>query len=128
MRVLSFLAVHRALVAILMFALVLLFGPAPGLADTPDAHSESAVVAESHDASALRAAHDDTFDRSCHPDPTCSQAAILMNPPISTAQFSTAARQPLAAMTGTGRSGRVDPPSPRTRSVPRSNNLNETQT
>ena len=56
MRVLSFLAERGGLVAMLMIALAVLAAPTPGLADTPDAHSESAVVADNHGAPAGHAA------------------------------------------------------------------------
>lgn len=119
MQVLVFLATRAGLVALLM--IVVLVTPAPGLGDTPDTHSISDVVADSHSVSAEHTAHDDLPDRSCHPDPTCSPVAILMNRPISRANLFNAVRQQFVAMTESGRSGRVDPPPPRTRSGPQPN-------
>jgi hypothetical protein len=128
MRVLSFLAARGGLLATLMMALAVLATPTQGLADAPDAHPEIAVGADSHGASAGHAAHDDTLDRSCHPDPTCSPAAILMTRPIFKAQGFSSARQLLAGTTRRGRIATVDLPPPRPWAVSRPNSLNDTQT
>lgn len=128
MRVLSFLAERGGLVAMLMIALAVLAVPTPGLADTPDAHSESAVVADNHRAPAGHAAHEGEVNRSCHPDPTCSPAAILMTRPIFGAQGFPAARQALAKTTIRGRNAPVDLPPPRPCAVSRPNSPSDTQT
>lgn len=113
MRVPSFLGARGGLVAMLMMALALLAVPTPGLADTPDAHSGIAVGADNDGASDGHAADDDTLDRSCHPDPTCSPAAILVTRTIFAAQGFRAARQPPAKTTINGRNAPVDLPPPR---------------
>ncbi|KAA0909729.1 hypothetical protein FLO80_20200 [Aquicoccus porphyridii] len=128
MRVLSFFVARGGLVAMLMIALAVLAAPAPGLACTLDAHSEIVVVADNHGVIAGHAAHDGAVNRSCHPDPTCSPAAILMTRPIFEAQGFQAARQRLAGTTIRGRNAPVDLPPPRTRAVSRPNSLNDTQT
>jgi len=128
MRVPSFSPARGCLVAVLMIALAVFAAPTPGVADTPDAHSEIAVVADSHGASGGHAARDDTLDRTCHPDPTCSPAAILFIRPSFGASGYQAARRPLAKATIRGRNAPVDLPPPRTRAVSRPNSLNDTQT
>jgi hypothetical protein len=119
MRVLSFFSARDGLFAMLMIALAVLAAPAPGLADAPDAHSEIALVADSFGVMARKAVHDDTLDRSCHPDPTCSPAAILMTRPSFGARGYQAARRPLAKTTIRGRHAPVDLPPPRPCAVPR---------
>lgn len=115
MRVLSFLAARGGLVALLMIALAVLAAPPPGFADTADAHSDVAAVLDNHDVMGEHAAQDDAGDRYCHPDPTCSPAAILMTWPIFEAQGFQVARQPFAGTTIRGRNAPVDLPPPRTR-------------
>jgi len=128
MRVLSFLAARGGLVTMLMIALAILIGPAPGLADMTDAHWDIAAVSDDHGTGVGHAGHDDAVDRSCHPDPTCSPAAILMTRPIFGAQGSPAARQPLANTTIRGRNAPVDLPPPRTWAMSRPNILNDIKT
>lgn len=113
MRALSFLAALGGLVAILMIALVALAAPTPGLAGTWDAHSQIVEVSDGDVATAGHAAHEDTLDRSCHPDPTCSPAAFLMTRPIFGAQGFRAVRQPLTKTAIGGRNAPVDLPPPR---------------
>jgi len=127
MRVLSVLAARGGLAAMLMIALVVLAAPTPAFADARDSHPEIAVVADNHGAIAGHAAHDGAVDRSCHPDPTCSPAAILMTRSIFGAQGFQVARQPLAKTTTRGRNGSVDLPPPRFWAVSRPNSLNDIQ-
>lgn len=122
------LHVYGGLVVMLMIALTGLAAPSPGFADTPDAHSESAVVADGHGVIAGKSAQDGAFDRSCHPDPTCSPVAILMIRPMFGAQGFQAARQPLAGRAIRGRTAPVDLPPPRTWALARPNSLNDIQT
>jgi hypothetical protein len=128
MQPLSVFGVRGGVFMMLMIALAVLAAPTLGIADMPDAHAEGAVVADSHGVIAGKAAHDDAVGRSCHPDPTCSPVAILMTRPIFVAQDFSAAGQPLAKTTLSGRNAPVDLPPPRRWAVPRSNNLNDTQT
>ncbi|RBI72275.1 hypothetical protein DQW77_10960 [Roseovarius sp. TE539] len=128
MRALSFLAALGGLVSILMIALVALAAPTPGLADTWDAHSDLVEVTDGDVATAEHAAHEDMHDGSCHPDPSCSPAAILMTRPIFGAHGFRAVRQPLAKTATAGRNAPVDLPPPRARALPRPNILNDTQT
>ena len=113
MRVLSVFFARQVLVAVLMMALAILAAPSPGLAGTPDAHSAIGVGVDGAGVSAGHAAHEDTRDRSCHPDPTCSPAAILMTRPIFGAQGFRAVRQPLAKTAIGGKNAPVDLPPPR---------------
>lgn len=128
MRVLSFLDAHRGLVAALMIALAVLAAPAPGYADTADVHSDIAAASDDHNAVGGHAAQDGAGNRSCHPDPSCSPAAILMTRPISGAQGFRTVRQSLAKTTIRGRNAPVHLPPPRTRAVPRPHSLNDTRT
>lgn len=128
MRALSFLAALGGLVAIPMIALVALAAPTPGLAGTWDAHSQIVKVSDGGVATAGHAAHEDTHDGSCHPDPSCSPAAILMTRPLFGAHGFRAVRQPLAKTATGGRNAVVDLPPPRAWALPRPNILNDTQT
>lgn len=128
MRVVSFLAARRGLVAMLMIALVVFAAPTRGLADAPGDHSEIAVVVDNHGTSAGHAARDDTLDSSCHPDPTCSPVAILIaRPPFGAAGYQVA-RQTLAKTRIRGRNAPVDLPPPRVRALLQSNRPNDFQT
>ena len=128
MWVLSLFGARGGVVAMLMITLAVLTGPKPGLAGTPDVRSDIAVVWDDHGAGPGHTSEHDAVDRSCHPDPTCSPAAILMTRPIYGAQGLQATRQPLAGKTIRGRNAPVDLPPPRTRAVSRPNSLNYTQT
>lgn len=128
MRVLSFFSGRGGLVAVLMMVLAILAAPTSGLAGTPDAHSEIVVVADGDVANAGHAAHEDTLDRTCHPDPTCSPAAILMTRPIFGAQGFRSVRQPLAKTEIGGRNAPVDLPPPRVWAMSRPNTLKNPQT
>ena len=128
MRALSFLAALGGLVAIPMIALVALAAPTPGLAGTWDVHSQIVEVSDGDVATAEHAALEDTHNGSCHPDPSCSPAAILVPRPISGAQGFRAVRQPLAKTATGGRNAVVDLPPPRAWALPRPNILNDTQT
>jgi len=119
MQVRSFLGARGCFVAMFMIALAVLANPAPGPADTPDARFDIAVVWDNHSAGARHAAHDGAVDRSCHPDPTCSPAAILMTRPIFEAQGFQATRHPIAETTIRGRNAPVDLPPPRPWAVSR---------
>ncbi|MCE8008305.1 MULTISPECIES: hypothetical protein [Paracoccaceae] len=126
MRVLSFFSARGGLVAVLMMVLAILAAPTSGLAGTPDAHSE--IVADGDVANAGHAAHEDTLDRSCHPDPSCSPAAILMTRPLFGAHGFRAVRQPLAKTAIGGRNAPVDLPPPRAWALSRQHSLKDTQT
>ncbi|WP_158547812.1 hypothetical protein [Rhodosalinus sediminis] len=122
------LAARVGLAAMLMIALAVFATPTSGLAGTPDAHSEIVVVANSDVANAGHAAHEDTPDRSCHPDPTCSPAAILVTRPIFGAQGFRAVRQPLAKTAIGGKNAPVDLPPPRVWDMSQPNTLKYPQT
>jgi hypothetical protein len=128
MRVLSVFFARQELVAGLMMALAILAAPSPGLAGTPDAHSAIAVGVDGAGVSAGHAAPEDTLDRSCHPDPTCSSTAILMARPIFGARGFRAARHPFAKTATRGRTAPVDLPPPRPWAVSQPNPLNDLQT
>ncbi|SEP21270.1 hypothetical protein SAMN04490248_13914 [Salinihabitans flavidus] len=128
MRVLSVLAARGGLAAMLMIALAVLAATTPAFADAHDSHPEIAVVADNHGAIAGHAAHDGAVDRSCHPDPTCSPAAILIaRPPFGAAGYQVA-RQTLAKTRIRGRNAPVDLPPPRVRALLQSNRPNDFQT
>lgn len=113
MGVLTFLAARREFFAVLLMALAVLAAPTRSFAEASHAHSEITLGADSDGASAGDAAHDDTHDRSCHPDPSCSPAAILMTKPIFGTHGFRVGRQPHAETTIRGRNAPVDLPPPR---------------
>lgn len=128
MRVLSCLAARGGLFAMLMIVLAVLAAPTPGFADTLGARSGIAAASEDHDVVGWHPAHGGAADRSCHPDPTCSPAAIVVPLPILEAQGFEAARQPFAGTAIRGRAAPVDLPPPRTRTLSRPDFPNDTRT